>query len=132
MSSEVEKGLVSLITTNSPQTSAAARMYPRLPQGITFPAIRYQRISSERFQALDANVGVNNVTIQVDCMADSYSESKVLADEVRVILHGYSGSWGTLTCHLCVMETENDLEYMDGDDVLHWVSQRYRIHTDME
>ena len=132
MSSQIEQGLYSLITGNSPQTAAAGRVYPRLPQGVTYPAIRYQRISTTRFQSLDANVGVANAVVQVDCMGESYSDGKALADEVRSILHGYSGAWGTLTCHLCVLESENDLDYIDGDDVLHWVTQRYRIHTDME
>jgi len=131
MSAELEKGLFSILSGNSPQTSAESRIYPRLPQGVTLPAIRYQRISTERTLSLTGPVGVNNGTVQVDCRADSYSEAKDLADEVRGILHGYSGTWGTLTARLVNLETESDLEYIDGDKVIHWVVQRYRIHTDM-
>ncbi len=132
MSAELEKGLFSILTGNSPETSASSRVYPRLPQGVTFPAIRYQRISTQRFQALNGSVGVTNATIQIDCMAANYSQGKDLADEVRSILHGYSGAWGSLTARLVVLETENDLDYIDGDNVSHWVSQRYTIHTDMD
>ena len=133
MSANLEKGLYSILTGNSPQTSAAARVYPRLPQGVTFPAIRYQRIATTRQRAIDAGrVGVTVADLQIDCLAESYSECKTLADEVRVILDEYVGSWGTLTCRLCVLETENDLEYIDGDEVRHWVVQRYRISTNMD
>lgn len=132
MSAELEKGLYGLITGNSPQTSAAGRVYPRLPQGVTYPAIRYQRIATQRMQAIDSNVGVTMATVQVDCIAESYSACKALADEVRSILHGYVGAFGTLIARNVMLETENDLDYHDGDDVLHWVSQRYAIYTDMD
>jgi len=132
MSANLEKGLFSMLSGNSPQTSAASRIYPRIAQGATLPAVRYQRISTQRTLSLDDKVGVTNAVVQVDCLADTYSECKTLADEVRSILHGYQGAWGSLQCRLCDLETEIDLEYIDGDDVQHWVTQRYRIHTDME
>lgn len=131
MSAELEKGLVTKLTGNSPQTLAGNRVYPRLPQDVKFPAIRYQRITSSRQHALDAAVGVTEVTMQVDCMADTYSAAKTLADSVRVILHGYRGTWGTLTAQHTTLETENDFYEQDGDRVTHWVSQRYRVWTDM-
>lgn len=132
MSNALEQGLYSKLTGNSPLTTAAGRVYPRLPQGVTLPCIRYQRIATSRTQAINANVGVTMATLQVDCMGENYSDSKVLADEVRAILHGFSGAWGSLTAHNVVLETENDLDYREGDDVVHWVSQRYAIYTDMD
>ena len=132
MSAELEKGLYSKLTGNSPQTLAADRVYPRLPQGVTFPAIRYQRINTKRTHAIDGTVGVTEATVQIDCMAQSYSEEKTLADSVRVILHGFKGSWGTLTARLVSLDTENDFYEQDGDRITHWVTQRYRIWSDMD
>ena len=132
MSQALEVGLYSMLTGNSPQTLAVSRVYPRLPQGVTFPAIRYQRINTVREQALDGNVGVTEVTVQVDCMAESYVSAKTLADEVRVILHGFTGAWGTLTARHVLLDTENDFYEQDGDRVTHWVTQRYRVWTDMD
>lgn len=132
MSAELEKGLYSKLTGNSPQTLAASRVYPILPQAVTFPAIRYQRINTVRSHALNATVGVTEATIQLDCMAESYSEAKTLADSVRVILHGFRGAMGTLTVRLASLDTENDFYEQDGDRVTHWVTQRYRIWTDMD
>lgn len=132
MSAELEKGLYSKLSGASPQTLAAGRVYPILPQGVTFPAIRYQRIDTQRRHALDSTVGVTSATIQVDCMAESYSESKTLADSVRTLLHGYSGTWGTLTARLVSLESENDFYEQDGDRVTHWVTHRYMIWTNMD
>jgi hypothetical protein len=88
MSIELQKGFYSMITGTSPQTSAAGRVYPMLPQGVTLPAILYQQVTASRQHALDTTVGVTSVTLQVDCMADTDVDAWTLADEVRAILHG--------------------------------------------
>jgi len=132
MSAALEQGLYTMLSGNSPQTSAASRIYPYLPQGVTFPAIRYTRIDTRRQLSLDANVGVTEATVQVDCFADTYSSAKSLADSVRTILHGYSGAFGSLTARLVKLDSENDLFEQDGDKVTHWVAQRYSIWTDMD
>lgn len=132
MSSNLEKGFVALVSGNSPQTLAAARVYPRLPQDVTFPAILYTRVATDRTQSIDGNVGVTQTTLVVDAMAESYSDAKTLADEVRVILHGYRGAWSTLRCHNVKLDSETDDYEQDGDRVTHWVTQVYRIWTDMD
>ena len=130
MSSELEKGLYTKLVAAS--TTASSRIYPDLPQGVTFPAIRYSRITTERRLSLNSTVGVTSATIQVDSFATSYSAAKTLADEVRTALHGFSGTLGTLTARLIKLETENDLTERDGDRVTHMVAQRYALYTDMD
>jgi len=132
MSSALEKGLYSLIAGKSPQTAAQTRVYPRVPQEPIYPLCRYQRVSVTRQQSLDSNVGVAQAVLQVDCMATSYSDAKALADEIRSTLHGYSGAWGTLTAHNTVLEMEIDTDEQEGDRVTHWVTQRYRVYTNMD
>jgi len=132
MSAELEKGLYTKLTAVSPQTSAGSRIYPRLPQGVTFPAILYQRITTTRNHAINATVGVTEAAIQVDCMADSYSEAKTLADEVRAVLHGYRGAWGSLIARHVSLRTENDMYEQDGDRITHRVVQQYDIWTNMD
>lgn len=132
MSAVLEQGLYSLISGNSPQTLAAGRIYPYLPQGVTFPAILYTRVATDRRQSLDANVGVTEVTVVLELAAESYSEVKALADEVRAILHGYSGAWSTLTCQNCALADESESTEQDGDRRTHWVTQVYRIWTNMD
>jgi len=133
MSIKLEKGLVSTL-------AGVGVARPRSPQPISYPAIHYQRIYTTRTTSIDgANVGVTEVGMQVDCMDDSYIGAKELADQVRGVLHGYSGIWGELTSpetHLTAqfvsLQTENDFSDQDGDRITHWVSQRYQIWTNMD
>lgn len=127
MSAELEKGLVLLLAG-----VAGGRIYPRTPQNATRPFIRYTRVSTQRQQSLTGPVGVVEATIQVDCMDDTYSGAKAVADAARTALHGYSGTWGTLTARLVHLQGENDFSEQDGDKVTHWVSQRYQVWTNMD
>jgi hypothetical protein len=125
----MEQGLVSVLTANP--LIAGGRVYPRLPQNPTFPLLRYQLINVDRVNDITgANVGPSQFTMQIDCMARSYLESKTLAASVFDRLNGYNGAWGSSLCRFCTIETENDFYEQDGDDVTHWVSQRYLIWTD--
>lgn len=130
MSAVLEKGLYAKLIGTT--TLAGVRVYPRTPQSPTFPLIRYQRISVSRQQSLDANVGVTEANIQIDCMAESYSDAKTLADSVRTILHGYSGAWSTLIARNVRLDTENDFSEQDGDRIIHRVVQRYSVWTNMD
>jgi len=124
----MEKGLVSVLT-GSPSI-AGGRIYPRLPQNPIFPLVRYQLINVDRTNDITgSNVGPSQFTVQIDCMGRSYEDSKTLADSVFVRLNGYNGTWGTNLCRFCTIDTENDFYEQDGDDITHWVSQRYMIWT---
>lgn len=127
----MEQGLVTVLAGSPP--IADGRVYPRLPQNVTFPAVRFQRISTRRTTSVDGvNVGPTEFTIQIDCFGHTYAASKGLADEVRSRLHTYRGAWGTSVCLYCILEAENDLDEQDGDRITHWVSQRFLIWTDDE
>lgn len=127
MSAELEKGLVERLAG-----VAGGRIYPRTRQNSARPFIRYQRVSTTRQQSLGGPVGVTEATVQVDCMDDTYEGAKAVADAARTALHGYNGAWGALTAHLVHLQAENDFSEQDGDNVTHWVSQRYQVWTNMD
>lgn len=123
MSGLVEKGLVSVL-------SGVGVAYPRLPQPVTFPAIKYQLVYTSRQSAVDGTqTGPLECGIQIDCIGDTYEDAKTLADSVRTTLNRYTGTWGSLKCLFCSLQTENDFSDEDGDKVSHWVSQRYQVWT---
>jgi hypothetical protein len=124
----MEIGLVARLKVNP--AIAGGRIFPRLPQNPTFPLVRYQLINVSRTNDITgANVGPSQFTVQIDCMARSYGDSKTLAESVFDRLNGYNGTWGADICRFCTIDTENDFYEQDGDDVTHWVSQRYMIWT---
>lgn len=124
----MEKGLVTVL--GIAPAVAGGRVFPRLPQNPTFPLVRYQVINVDRVNDIRGlNVGPTEFTVQLDCMARSYEDAKILAASVFTRLNGYNGTWGTDVCRFCTIDTENDFYEQDGDDITHWVSQRYQIWT---
>lgn len=91
----VEASLFSLLTAGSPNAVAAivgSRVYPDvLPQGVTYPAIRVQRISTPRaqYRALDGRAGYASPRMQIDCWSLSRSGALALAQAVYAMLEGY-------------------------------------------
>ena len=124
----MEEGLVSVLKTAT--AIAGGRIYPRLPQNPTFPLVRYQLINVDRVNDITGeNVGPSKFTLQIDCMARNYADAKTLGASVFARLNGYNGTWGSSVCRFCTIDTESDFYEQDGDDVTHWVTQRYSIWT---
>jgi hypothetical protein len=90
-----EAALFSILTTDSAITAiVGTRVYPDLlPQGVTYPAIRTQRISTPRsqYRALDGVAGYASPRMQIDCYALSRSAAITLAQAVYAELEGYHG-----------------------------------------
>lgn len=97
-----EAALYSLLTTGSPNPVSAivgVRVHPLvLPQGIVYPAIRYQRISTARdqYRTLIGKAEYASVRMQVDCYALTALAAITLAQAVYNLAEGYSGIIGGL------------------------------------
>lgn len=90
----VEKLVLAALLDDAPPgypTLAENRVYAlRLPKNTTFPALSFQRISSEPVNSLDGSSGLDQVRLQVDCWAETYDQAKRLAAEVRDALEAGS------------------------------------------
>ena len=54
-----------------------SRIYPLVrPQGDALPAIVYQRISTVPVNSLDGDSGLDEVRIQIACVAPTYAQAK--------------------------------------------------------
>lgn len=75
------------------KTLAAGAVYAmRAPQGATGPFIIFQRVDGERWRHINGPTGICQASIQIDCYATDYYESKELATEVEEILDGYANT----------------------------------------
>lgn len=107
-----EAALFSILTTGSPNAVAAlvgTRVYPDLlPQGVTYPAIRVQRISTARsqYRTLDGVAGYASPRMQIDCYALSRSGAVALAQAVYNMLEGYHATVGGLRIDAISTEDE--------------------------
>ncbi len=62
----------------------ATRIYPlRMPQGSTFPAVVYTRVSGARINNLDGE-NIQNPRYQIDCWAETYSAAKAVAAQIEL------------------------------------------------
>lgn len=111
----------------------ASRVYPlRLPQGPTYPAVRYQLIGAPRTHLMgddpDASIGVH-ARVQVDCYADTYAGAHELAEQVRLALSRWSGTSGGVAVEVVFLEDERD---MDEPTIKHESEEGvYRVMMDL-
>lgn len=79
---------------NDPDVKALVdtRIYPdALPQGVTYPAIRYQRIDTPRTYTKGGYTGLSRPRLQIDCYATTYVAARNLATAVRAAMERYPG-----------------------------------------
>lgn len=69
------------------------RMYPQvLPQNPTYPAITYTLIGGAGSVVThDGPAGLENVSLQIDCWAQTQLTAAALAERVRTRINGYTG-----------------------------------------
>lgn len=104
----------------------AARIYPnKLDQGTAFPAITIQMISDLRESTLRGPSGLPGTLIQVDSWAQTYTEAKDLARQVRLALDGKQWTLAGETVQSCKLVDRT--EFHEPDTKLHRESQDYRL-----
>ncbi len=88
----VEQQLTAVLEANATvaalvTTAGVARIYPLLmPQGVTLPAISYQRVATIPHDDLELAQNHERVRVQIDCWDDDYAGAKALAAAVRTAL----------------------------------------------
>lgn len=97
------------------------RVYPlRLPQEPTYPAIMYQRVSTNEAHTHDQAGGLAESRVQFDCLAVTYSQAQALAAAVRAALNGWVDDGNGILA--CLLENQIDL-YED-------TTESYRVVLD--
>lgn len=76
-------GLMALIAT---------RIYPIImPQGVTYPAVTYQRISTQpREIAMGEDPGIARARIQITSWGETFVSARTVADQVRLAMERYT------------------------------------------
>lgn len=96
----------------------ANRVYPLvMPQNPTYPAIVYNRISSAAQNVLEGGSTIDQVRIQVDTYATTYSAAKSLARLVRLAMEGASFK--------ATLQTDQD--FYESDLSIYRVSQDFYL-----
>lgn len=86
------------------------RIFPIImPQNPTFPAITYQRISTNRTQAMDGATGHENPWFQIDIWSENYSELKAI--EIQLL-----GAMDAATAYTSLLQNRQD-QYESGLEI---------------
>ena len=92
--SDIGKTLrLKLVSDAAVTALVGSRIYPlTLPQGVTLPAIRYQRITGNSDPHLGGTTGLAVATVQLDCVGTTYAGAEQVRDAVRESLEAYQGT----------------------------------------
>lgn len=97
--------------------SVGFRIFPTaVPAGAEFPFVVYKRSNISREHTLSGPLYVPLVSVQVASWALTYDEARELADRVRLVLDGATGTALGVTIHDIRLVSETD-DYLDPTTV---------------
>lgn len=88
-----------------------------LPQGVTYPAAGFSRVTTERLPLMGADANVVRARFQVDCWAETYLSARALAAQVTAALNRWENAASSPVVHHVFGIADNDL--YDADAAVH-------------
>lgn len=129
MSESLEAQMVRFLACMTVGAQVGTRIYPlALPQRVTLPAIRYQRIDTPAEVSHGSAAGLEHPRLQFTIHASSYAEAEEIAFALKRALQGRRGLFGEGSAAFVV----NDLPDFEGEtgqylrhvDVIVWYGVR--------
>lgn len=124
---ESKTAITSLVST---------RIYPQIAKGdVRLPYVIYSRTAVDRAAIATGASGLVFTTVRLTSFAETYDAAVNLADQLRIVLDGKSGTIGDATyfdkCRLIAESDNIDPVEFAQNDAPHFVSQDYQItHTE--
>lgn len=111
-------------------SSDAARIEPSvLPEDTRYPAVRYERISTDRQYTQDGPTGKPNALFQIDSFAKDVDAAFDLSESIRKAMDGFKGPMGAEKVD-GTFSDDQDAHYNE-DSETYRVRQDWRIyHTE--
>lgn len=122
----LDEALVLLLEAPAVASKVGARVYAKkLPEGPTYPAIVFHRISAPREHSQDGASGLSHPRYQLNIYAATHQAAQDLAERVRKTIDGWSGIKAGIDINAIFLEDESD--GYDDDLKVHWFMQDYTI-----
>ena len=110
----IESELYSKIKNDSAVAGITTRIYPvQIPAKTSLPAIRYMRLSTERFSTMGEDAGIAGAAYQIDCWAETQVQAIDLRDKVRIALQRWRDSTSSPVIQDTFIEAERDMGWED-------------------
>jgi len=98
-----------LVTTAAVSAIIGSKVYPVIaPAEATLPFLTWRRMSVQRQQSLSGPVGTPSVMLSVDLFAETYEAVRDLADNVRLSLDGWGGTFQNTVVANVSLDNESD------------------------
>ena len=95
----------------------ASRIYPHKTRfKPTYPHITYEVLSDENQYSFSGTLGFKEASIVYQCVAETYRESRLIADAVETSLAAFRGELTTHYCHGLLVEGVRDSKIQTTDD----------------
>ncbi len=107
------------------------RVFPVfLPQGVTLPAVTYQRVGTTPLNGSTGGGDVSFARFQLNAFATTYAGAKAVAKQTRIALRAWSDSTGTPAISMTSYHGEFDLPEPPEpaqDNYIHGVMQDWFV-----
>ena len=123
----IEEAIFSKLTGEAAVTNlVGTRVYPfQMPQNPIYPAVVYSRVSTRRDMDHSGPGDMAWARFQFDCYGTSYASVKGLANVVRQVLHGFTGTVSGVD--FCRVSFLNEVDDFEPQAEIHWVAVDFQI-----
>lgn len=120
-----------LVTTAAVTGLVGNRIFPVIaPASAPLPFVTFRRLAVTRQQSLAGPIGNPTVNLSVDIFAETYESARDIADQCRISLDGYGGTFDNTTVSNVSLDNESDgFAQLAGGDLppVYTVQQLYGI-----
>ncbi len=105
------------------------RLYPDyLPQGVTYPAVRFEIDSDGGFKDMDGQGSTIRVEIRTDCVAVTKGGAKAVAEAIKAAMKNFTGLMGSSRIDRVFLETEFSTYEPNLEGGMFRASQAWTLH----
>lgn len=117
MTADVEDAVYSRLSNFTALTALVGTriFFIQMPQGVAYPAVVFQRITTARPSAMGSDIGIARARFQVSVFGDVAIAVRDAAQQVRAALQRWNGLEAGITILATFMEDEQDLKNPDVD-----------------
>lgn len=114
----INEDLFTRLTADSGVSAlVASRIYPHKTRfKPTYPHITYEVLSDENQYSFSGTLGFKEASIVYQCVAETYRESRLIADAVETSLAAFRGELTTHYVHGLLVEGVRDSKIQTTDD----------------
>lgn len=116
-------------TQTAVTNEVSTRLYPDyLPQGVQYPAVRFEIDSDGGFKDFDGQGSTVRIEIRTDCISATKAGARAVADALKSVMKNFSGAMGSSFVDRIFLETEFSAYEPNLEGGMFRASQSWTLH----